>query len=320
MYAIAGNDLAHLLKTSFSKDLQCTHTSGSLPAVFTSHSQQYKSDDFDILHFRGSFEKDVQVYNLNDATHISLHFQLTGHSDAYISGIGGMQPMRAGQVNLFNCVEPVSTFVFPKQKAYEYISVGLKPSFFLGIAEQLSIACDDVTDRILRNEAFALFNHCVMADHWQRISLQQLQSVPLADDLKAAYTSVKIQELLLLTFNKAVSVLTPVHYQLKAEDVRRLTEVKTYLSVNYLQPLTLEVLWRNFRLNEFKLKKGFKELFGVTVFGYIHQLRMEHANNLLADTSLSVGEVASMVGYASDSAFIRAYKLQYGTSPNKARL
>ena len=47
--------------------------------------------------------------------------------------------------------------------------------------------------------------------------------------------------------------------------------------------------------NEFKLKKGFRECFNTTVFGYLREKRMERAGELLQQNKSSVIEVANAV-------------------------
>lgn len=72
-------------------------------------------------------------------------------------------------------------------------------------------------------------------------------------------------------------------------------------------------------LNEFKLKKGFKLLFGKSVFGYIKGLRMEHATRLLKDNKYGVEEVAYLLGYEHGQHFSTAYKKHTGVSPSRVR-
>ena len=71
-------------------------------------------------------------------------------------------------------------------------------------------------------------------------------------------------------------------------------------------------------LQEFKLKKGFRELFGTTVFGYVLQLRMHHARRLL-EQGTTVSEAAFMVGYQNVSSFCVEFRKRYGYSPGRIR-
>ena len=62
-------------------------------------------------------------------------------------------------------------------------------------------------------------------------------------------------------------------------------------------------------------QKGFKELFGTTIFDFYQTQRMEHAKYLLYDKGLSVTEVSSLLGYSSISHFSTAFKKHTGIKP-----
>ncbi len=55
------------------------------------------------------------------------------------------------------------------------------------------------------------------------------------------------------------------------------------------------------------------------MFEYLTALRMQRASELLRDTTLSIYEVASRVGYDSDIAFTKAFKRAMGTTPTRYR-
>ncbi len=317
MFQLDGKEFASLIKREFTTELMTTETSIAVKDVFECRTKSLRDEDFDILNFSSSFQDDFRINNLQDTTHVSLHYQLAGKSDAYISGFGKILPMDKGRFNLLNCVDPVSTFVFPKQQVYEYLCVGLKPSFFRSVLQDCGPAYESMLEQSQRGQAFSLHHPNSTTDHLQRDTLNLLKHPPVADNLKTLYIRSKVKELILLTIGgrgaedkKAVTNI----------DTDKLNAVKVYLTANYLAVFTLESVSKTFGLNEFKLKSGFRKLFGYTVFGYIHQLRMEHAYTLLCSGGFSIGEVASIIGYTSDSAFIRAYKLQFGYTPGKHQL
>jgi len=74
------------------------------------------------------------------------------------------------------------------------------------------------------------------------------------------------------------------------------------------EPLTIRELSRKVAMNECYLKKGFKEIFGTTIYDYFQRERMEKARQLLYEQGLSVSEVASRMGYSSISHFSTAFK------------
>ncbi len=80
-------------------------------------------------------------------------------------------------------------------------------------------------------------------------------------------------------------------------------------------PITIKELSRKVAMNECYLKKGFKEVFGTTIFDFYQQQRMEHAKYLLYEKSLSVTDVSALLGYSSISHFSAAFKKHTGLKP-----
>jgi AraC family transcriptional regulator len=81
------------------------------------------------------------------------------------------------------------------------------------------------------------------------------------------------------------------------------------------EPLTIKALSRKVAMNECYLKKGFKELFGQTIFDFYQSQRMEHAKYLLYTKGLTVTDVSELLGYSSISHFSTAFKKLTGIKP-----
>jgi len=81
------------------------------------------------------------------------------------------------------------------------------------------------------------------------------------------------------------------------------------------EPLTIKELSRKAAINECYLKKGFKEMYGTTIFDFFQSQRMEHAKYLLYEKGLTVTDVSSSLGYSSISHFSTAFKKHTGIKP-----
>jgi AraC family transcriptional activator of pyochelin receptor len=84
-------------------------------------------------------------------------------------------------------------------------------------------------------------------------------------------------------------------------------------------PVSLAQLARNIGINEHKLKNGFKQQFGITVFAYIREQRLTLAKQLLEQTNLDEAAIAKKVGFRSLPNFINAFKKQYHHLPHHYR-
>jgi AraC-like DNA-binding protein len=98
-------------------------------------------------------------------------------------------------------------------------------------------------------------------------------------------------------------------------DREKIINARAILLQHIGEPLTIKALSRKVAINECYLKKGFKELFGTTIFDFYQTQRMEHAKYLLYDKGLSVTEVSSLLGYSSISHFSTAFKKHTGIKP-----
>ena len=98
-------------------------------------------------------------------------------------------------------------------------------------------------------------------------------------------------------------------------DREKIVRARELLLRHIGEPLTIRELSRKVAINECYLKKGFKELFGTTIFDFYQGQRMEHARYLLYEKGLSVTEVSVMLGYSSISHFSTAFKKHTGLKP-----
>lgn len=138
---------------------------------------------------------------------------------------------------------------------------------------------------------------------------------------KRLYLEAKVLELLLLQIEQFTHADTVRDAPcLKPCDLDKLHHARYLLEQHRDTPHTLQALARAVGLNDFKLKKGFKETFGNTVFGYLHDLRMEEARRLLLDSAEKpIHEIASYCGYEHAQHFTRSFKKKYGVTPGGLR-
>ena len=66
-----------------------------------------------------------------------------------------------------------------------------------------------------------------------------------------------------------------------------------------------------------KLKVGFKQIYGDSVYSFLFDYKMEYARKMLDSGSYNVNEVGLKVGYSTSSHFIAAFKKKFGITPKK---
>ena len=150
------------------------------------------------------------------------------------------------------------------------------------------------------------------------VVLSQILNSKVQDSMKALYLKGKVYELLSLYFNKDETAdIEQCPFLIDDEHVRKIRKAKDLLLDNMAEPPSLQSLSEEIGLSMSKLKEGFKQLYGDTVYGYHLEHKMEEARRMLASKQFNVNEVGLKVGYSTSSHFIAAFKKKFGTTPKK---
>lgn len=135
---------------------------------------------------------------------------------------------------------------------------------------------------------------------------------------KCIHIKIKVLELLLNQFENS-----PVHEAQSTElskcENQKICQAKAIVEANFTDPPGLSELARQVGSNEFYLKKGFKTMTGKTVYGYIQDLKMNKAVELLKENDWTIQQVAESVGYKYAQHFSTAFKKNYGMTPGNYR-
>ncbi len=152
-----------------------------------------------------------------------------------------------------------------------------------------------------------------------RLVLETLLNHSYTDSLENIFINAQSQMLLLYSLECMVGEKEVESFQCKflanEADREKIVQAREILLSHIGEPLTIRELSRKVAINECYLKKGFKEMFGTTIFDFYQSQRMEHARYLLYEKGLSVTEVSVMLGYSSISHFSTAFKKHTGLKP-----
>lgn len=89
------------------------------------------------------------------------------------------------------------------------------------------------------------------------------------------------------------------------------------LGENIASDISVEELSEQVGLNRTTLQRVFKQMYGMTIFEYRTQVRMQESKNLLIDNVHSVTEIAGICGYSNASKFSAAFKKCFGVTPTE---
>lgn len=150
------------------------------------------------------------------------------------------------------------------------------------------------------------------------IVLNQLMNYNLNRSIKNLYFKGKSFELLSLYFNRNSNAdIEQCPFLVDEANVIKIRQAKDIIIAKMAEPPSLKELSEEIGLSLKKLKEGFKQIYGDSVFSFLFEYKMEVARKLLETGAHNVNEVGLKVGYSTSSHFIAAFKKKYGTTPKK---
>jgi len=150
------------------------------------------------------------------------------------------------------------------------------------------------------------------------VVLNQIMNYNLHASVEELFIKGKLFELIALYFNRTEDAdIEQCPFLVDEENVRRIREAKEIVIARMAEPPSLAQLSEEIGLPLKKLKEGFKQIYGDSVYSFLFEHKMEYARKMLESGRYNVNEVGLKVGYSTASHFIAAFKKKYGTTPKK---
>lgn len=145
-------------------------------------------------------------------------------------------------------------------------------------------------------------------------AVQKIFNTSYTGNTRLLFLKSQVNELLAHFF-----ALLSTEKECMVSDKDKLFHAKEIILNNISKPPSLTELSKTIGLNSTKLKKNFKELFGMPVFKFLQEERLKKAYELLCNSELGVQETAWFVGYESVSSFSNAFQQKFGVRPNELK-
>ncbi len=147
---------------------------------------------------------------------------------------------------------------------------------------------------------------------------RQIMLCPLAGPLRQLYLSGKALELTAAVMAGLEQPSAPAGNAPGARQRHCLQHAREILLQRLQSPPALPELARLAGTNASTLSHGFRQLFGISVYGFVRQQRLALAYRMLAGGDLSVADAAHACGY-TDSHFSKVFRQRYGVAPSTLR-
>lgn len=267
-----------------------------------------------IMEFDMNLLKQVELNGTSGVPHIDMLFCFGDDLQWELPQSGKRFEILSGESYMGTSEENVKRCIYPAKCDVKLIEIKMP----------LKKMKDNI-DKICKDSGFYnYFSEKVWCDNLKitpsiNAILHQMLKCPYEESLRYLYMEGKLMELVAVYLNEVMYQSKGVSksISLSKDDIKSIYKAKNILDTSITQKITLSYLSKEVCLNEFKLKKGFKELFGMPVYTYLLDKRLELAKFFLEEKKFRVSDVANLVGYGNMSHFAAAFRKKYGVNPSE---
>ncbi|MEO0572929.1 MAG: AraC family transcriptional regulator [Bacteroidota bacterium] len=279
-----------------------------------SYEQLYVDDEVYVLKIQNDTEQRKEVVHPIDRNYIQFHFSLKGGAQfLFNNGNYHLDVSEENSLLLYNTQKdlPLHLMVHPHTWVMSVVvSIKRFHALFSDDAEEIPFLSGSFSEKKYYAQEVLTPSMAVV--------LSQLIGSNLHPSIQKLYTKGKIYELIALYFNKTSDAdLEQCPFLADEDNVRKIKHAKDIILERMAEPPTLHELSDEIGLSLKKLKEGFKQIYGDSVYGYLLDHKMDLARKLLESGKYNVNEIALKLGYSTASHFIASFKKKYGTTPKK---
>ncbi|MGB2116217.1 MAG: helix-turn-helix transcriptional regulator [Flavobacteriaceae bacterium] len=280
----------------------------------SSFNETVIDDQFFILDYKNEAHDIISLERHIDNTFIQFHFCIKGNSKfVFNNGNYTLNLLEETSLLLYNPQRdlPIHLEVEPKSWLLSIIiSIKKFHSLFSQDADYITFLSPENRDKKYYTDGNISPSMAIV--------LNQLINFNLNPSTKSLYFKGKAYELLSLYFNRTGEAdVEQCPFLINEENVLKIRKAKDIILENMAEPPSLQRLADQVQLSLKKLKEGFKQLYGDSVYSFLLDHKMEVARKLLESGNHNVNEVGLRIGYSTSSHFIAAFKKKYGTTPKK---
>ena len=273
------------------------------------------TDQFSIIYAFSDLTRNIVVRAEQNKPSVRFFTQLAGHNLVRSS----CQPDRPYQANQYSLMY-TPAFEGDMQFSGSTVStlvIEFADGYFSRFLDEGVEQFDRLAEKMDQQQPYAITPNHSFATPAMKVIVYDILNCPFVGMVKRLFLEAKLLELIALQMDQLET--THLTGSFKSDDVDKLMAVKEWLNEHFLQPVTLLDVARSAGLNDFKLKKGFRELFNTTVFSYLTDLRMTYARRQLLTGKQTVSEVADALSYKHVQHFTYAFRRYFGYLPGGLR-
>ncbi len=251
--------------------------------------------------------------NQNDV--VRLHFGMKGDYTFTYHQLGKKYDLIGGHHNIMYS-KGFDMTVENKTLEIETFGVQFPKELFIQFTQNANDLLKRFTEQLIQERSV------ILSDQWgvidssiEQVILQVIHS-RYTGDLQKLFLLSKSIELLVLSAEACNKAATQRETFIKSKtDKEKIIAVRDLINERVTSPPNLTEIAKSVGLNEYKLKRGFKEIFNDTIFGYLTEQRLNLAHQYLLSTDKTAAQISTELGYATPQHFNNAFKKKFGITP-----
>ncbi len=283
----------------------------------TRTSITWKVDDIILGHGVSTFAALTSFTGSGQPDVVRLHFGMKGNYAFTYKQLDKTYDLIGGHHNIMYSNEFDIT-VLNKTLVLETFGVQFPSALFVQFTQHANDSLKRFAEEILSGRNVMLSEQWGAIDSPIQQVLQQIIHCKYNEEMKKLFLLSKSIELLVLCA-EAYENTRQEQFIKSPADKEKLIAVRDIINERVQDPPNLSQIARMVGLNEYKLKRGFKEVFNNTVFGYLADQRLHLAQRYLRDTRKTAAEISFELGFATPQHFNNAFRKKFGITPAAAR-
>jgi AraC family transcriptional regulator, transcriptional activator of the genes for pyochelin and ferripyochelin receptors len=283
---------------------------------------ELKNDHYSIRYTEYTPEQDTTIFVSADEPWLLMSFNLKNNIRYNIGDFTGAFPGPQLLKHQYNLVyTPVVKVAYELLAGLDYATFTIH--YERGYLERFMMAVPQLAgflQKVENNSAATISLSNLWSTPELRAIIQNILYCSFTGVKKKMYLETKMHELLLLSFQNMPDMVYKPGISLRQSDLEKLHQAREYIIQHLDNPGTLLELAHKVGMNDFKLKQGFKQVYGTTVFGLLHEERMQKAISLLRDTNMSILDISMLTGYKNPSNFTAAFRKRFGYPPSSLKI
>jgi len=282
-------------------------------------STRWQCGDILLGHAVSTFKELTTFNGSSTADVVRFHFGIKGDYRFYYKQLDRSFDLIGGHHNIMYSPD-FDIEVYNKTLELETFGIQFPRQQFLQITENANDTLKRFAADIMNGKSILLSENWGAIDSPIQQAIQQIMYCKYGGDLKTMFLLSKTVELLVLCAESYIAANNKSDAFLRSKaDKEKIIAARDLINDRVSNPPNLSEISRSIGLNEYKLKRGFKETFSNTVFGYLTEQRLQLAHQYLRDTQKTAAEISFELGYATPQHFNNAFKKKFGVTPFSVR-